>query len=125
MCGVRGPGLCRTNQRTVRVTETTFRPDADDKRYYVFRLPDVGEPGFYRQVVSYNAFFNSVSCRNWTNRRLFVARRPGGDWAAKYDEVPDDAIVCADIWDFYERIGFDYRRKRYRTGEIIPKRHFD
>lgn len=105
----------------IHVIETIFGTTASDdqKRYYTFVLPLPLGAG-YRHVMSFNAFFRGVSGRNMTERRLFVARTP--DELTRGDqESIHDPQACQDIFDFYRVIGYDHRKRRYTTGERIPK----
>lgn len=106
----------------IHVIETIFGTTAadDQKRYYTFPLPVALGAG-YPQVLSFNAFFRSIAGRNMTERRLFVARTP--DELTRFDkESIHDPRACQDIFDFYRVIGYDHRKRRYASGERIPKR---
>ncbi|RYD68023.1 MAG: hypothetical protein EOP83_01615 [Verrucomicrobiaceae bacterium] len=87
-------------------------------RTLVFRQARYGDPGFYNLVRSYNAFFHGSRRRNLNKeKRLFYLRndhlwnhedslklfaKPGSIW-----------IRCADIYEFYLRIGYDRHVKKY------------
>jgi hypothetical protein len=110
----------------IHVTETIFLDDnRDGKRYYTFSLPLAIGAG-YRQVTSYNAFFHSsprVGTRtkrapNWTDKRLFYATI-GSD--PIFDAEAGDPTPYADIYAFFAAIGYDYRRKRYTSGERMRR----
>lgn len=106
----------------ITVVETIFgtNPAEDQKRYYSFPLP-VPQHSSYRQALSFNAFFYRVrSPKNWTENRLFIARRP--DEMTELDQAEiHDPLACADIFAFYRVIGYDPKRRRYVTGERIRK----
>lgn len=66
-----GPNPTVWIMRTMICTECDLNPDKY-VCYHAFNLPDVSEPGFYRSVGSFNAFFNSgKKGRNWTKHKLY------------------------------------------------------
>ena len=91
--------------------------EKEEQNYYWLCLPQVSENGFYRQATSFNGFFNSTSYRrpNVTEVRQFTYdfdRRhflKGIDW----DNLP----VFETIHKFFEHIGYDYKTRKYRSGE--------
>lgn len=95
---------------------------------HVLWLPTVSEPGFYRQVCSFDAFFTSVNRRNKSSKRLYHARR-WEEFVEECDrlkesfrrygeEVTDDrdlpTVEHNDIWAFYQHVGFDYKKKTWK-----------
>lgn len=94
------------------IIETIFADE--QKKYYTFELP-VGSS--YRQVTSFNAFFYSRSHpRNWTNKRLFIARSP--DELLSHEKLAaTSATKLTDIYEFFNMIGYDYKSKTYLSGE--------
>lgn len=90
-------------------------------------MPDIGEPGFYQQSVSFSSFFHGIKKRNWNGDLLysidtwdeFMKFRIGMD-ERLHDRHPDlpeiykfTDIVFDSIWDFYKFIGWDYKKKKY------------
>jgi hypothetical protein len=99
--------------------------------FYIVEMPSRGEPDFYRQAVSFQAF-----CTRELNR-AFPEDPLNRDWVAyaqtvKYcsvheprsgesiaslltrlDEDPNTVPVCQGIWGFYEKIGYDRIAKKY------------
>lgn len=110
------------SERRVLVSETIFGPADDpnreEKRFYVFSMGLPMGPG-YRHVTSYNAFFHSRNRnrkrRNWTDRRLFYPTLVGFDPKPRYPI--SEPIVLADIYAFFEAIGYDYKKGKYLSGE--------
>lgn len=96
------------------------------RRRWRLHLPSVSEPGFYRQVTSFNAFFNSVRQRNWKNAIRRGVGTPDGDWTlygatheSEYNMtgLPDVDLPIVDvhsIWDFYKIIGYDYKKRAWK-----------
>jgi hypothetical protein len=90
--------------------------------YYHVVIPDRA----YTQMVSIGAFRGKY---NWTNERLLhVQAEPDIDLSLDFSrragiEVPkkEDMQTFANLWSFYEFIGYDHKSKRYSTGEIIRK----
>lgn len=89
-------------------------------------LPDVGVKGFYRQTVSFNAFNNRVAGRSIKKTFWFYqtdeyerAERKKVDSEYGFDSehglIP---IKCDSIWDFYVKIGWDYKKKRFSLKEL-------
>lgn len=113
------------------------KKDYPHRRLHVLWMPEFKDPGFYRQGVSYDAFFNSSTKRtlatthgpNWrTGNVLYNAKR----WdefesdcqhqAELYERLKlkglrDDrqlpTVEHQSIWEFYETIGYDYKSKRW------------
>ncbi|MHD0644780.1 hypothetical protein ACYPKM_04045 [Pseudomonas aeruginosa] len=104
-----------------------------------FPIPRVGEKGFYRTTVSYDAF------RNRERRRLYEAHK-SGSWFAKgklcivdlksdveerfnllresigkfesnankkFAELELPLTTHKNLWDFYSYIGYDYKSQKY------------
>lgn len=101
---------------------------------HIFPLPGVGEPGFYRATVSYNAF------RNFENTRLYNSMQkrkcyPDFHYSLKfaYEWEEDEQLLFntlsslgveaehsiiekiqhESIWDFYKAIGFEWKKRRH------------
>lgn len=92
--------------------------------YYRFDL-DRGKDGWcYRSRTSHNSFFHSGKARNWFPNRE--------DWEILYGSksqedvdfeikllkdcgviMPVEYIDCKDIWDFYDKIGWNYKAKKW------------
>jgi hypothetical protein len=99
-------------------------------------LPGVTEQGFYRAVSSFNAFFHSMrnpkanvteirqftSCQEIDIQKKFL---PNVDW--------NNLKIFNSIWEFYDFIGYNYKTRKYKSGEInkvwngsyfiVPKKH--
>lgn len=104
------------------------QPGSKHLRLHVLWLPTVTEPDFYRQVTSFNAFFHSGGKRglygpNWKGDELLYSEK---DWeefeneceiwgkdlpALDYRNLPQ--IEHQSIWEFYESIGYDFRKKKW------------
>lgn len=106
-------------------------------RQFMVTVPSVGEPGFYQQGVSVDAFCNHwkktrFENPNYTPSYYFISRTQQAlDWdvwlweqtSAKLPghhlhKLPflgndKDMEVVANIWDFYELIDWDHRTKRF------------
>lgn len=107
---------------------------------HIFSLPGVGEPGFYRATVSYDAF------RNFENTRLYnsmqkrkcypdfhYSLKPTYEWEAdeqllfkalaSFGVDAEHGIIEKlqhdSIWDFYKAIGFDWKKRRYAKNTSI------
>jgi hypothetical protein len=106
------------------VIETFF----NDPRhcYYYLVLPDVGEDGFYRDTMSFSAFFQS--CRNpranVTEVRQFTYMAAYEiQFAKKYRANVDwdNLKTFESIWEFYDFIGYDRHARKYKSGEAMKR----
>lgn len=107
----------------------TFFGERKQNHYYLM-LPKVRDKGFYRSVMSFNAFFNSTRRpkANVTEVRQFTADNhidiqmefnKNVDW--------DNLQTFESIWDFYKFIGYDYKTRKYasqETQKVFNGRHF-
>lgn len=105
----------------VLVTETYF--NERKQNFYYVMLPDIGEDGFYRAVGSVNAFFNSLRNpkANVTEVRQFTHDHED-DAAIRKQFLKDvdwnNLRTFGSIWEFYDFIGYDYKTRTYRSGEV-------
>lgn len=104
------------------------------KRIHVLNLPTVTEKEFYRQTTSFNAFFNGkpkgnrLHGPNQNSTTLYNAKQWTefeSDWERqiklftekKLKGFPDDRLLPRvehqSIWNFYQEIGYDYKKKRW------------
>jgi hypothetical protein len=110
--------------RQFLVIETYFTKK--EQNFYYLMLPDCREDGFYRAVMSFNAFFNSTRnpTANVTEVRQFTSDDSFGIDIRKksklYSHVDwDNLRTFASIWDFYKFIGYDYKARSYKSGEAM------
>lgn len=87
-------------------------------------LPKGKENGFYRAVSSVNAFFNSMRNpkANVTEVRQFTADDEVGIEIRKKflkDVDWDNLKTFKGIWDFYKFVGYDYKTRKYKSGETL------
>ncbi len=108
--------------RTRLVIETYF--DRPDQNFYYLMVPDASEAGFYRSVRSLNAFFYSVRSpkANVTEVRQFTCDDEDGCAIRKkskmYADVEWESLrTFPSIWAFYDFIGYDFRARKYASGE--------
>ena len=73
----------------------------------------------YHECVSFNAFFNSASKRNWSKKFIYAARHSNeftdyaiNDIGSKLD-LPITHVDS--IWELYRMINYDYKKKRFRS----------
>lgn len=115
-----------------------------DTGWYRLLMPQYNEPGFYRQTVSFNAFFhtwNKKLSRAIDRYGLYDLRinkhkpnhMPDGhllmvhpdneyemelrmSWADAKRKAENFRIKAEfkSIWEFYEFIGFDYKTRKYK-----------
>lgn len=124
--------------RKYLVTETFF--DDRPQNFYYVLLPDGREDGFYRDTMTFNAFFMSLRNpkANVTEVRQFtVDDTTGIEIKKKYMEGVDfdNLQTFESMWKFYEFIGYDYKARKYSSGErmkiwngrqfLLPKRRTD
>ena len=95
---------------------------------YSFPVPQYGDVpnkidgvGFYRTVTSMNGFFHASGphYRNWTDKRLFsLKHQEEMKYEMERDESLKDSIIpLSSLFGFYRHIGYDYKAKKYTTGE--------
>jgi hypothetical protein len=117
---------------------------ARKRQIHKFTMPELGEPGFYRQTTSLNAFrhgrlkgvtpedkrLRQTSCcwaptmlwylereEEWLANQRRLARNPV---LTKLDERVLPQHVHASIYDFFAYIGFDRQARRYVP---VPERY--
>ena len=103
---------------------------------HYFRLPKFNEPNFYRSVSSYNAFRNREAERyaRWAVRpNLLNKRKPLkllvrlGDLVDRKHVLEDldteqpelPRLLHASIFEFYEHVGFDYKRNSWAPRKLF------
>ena len=102
--------------------------------FFIVELPSPGEEGFYRQVCSYTWFHKRELDRAFPDATT-NSKKNGMNWmqyarTIKYcsehtthrgikdllDMVDVDintVPVCKGVWDFYDKIGYDKKQKKY------------
>lgn len=111
-------------------------PTYEHAHLHVIAVPEFNEPGFYRQVSSFDAFFMGTQQHNWNHnaKRLYAAKRwgaTGNGWdefngecdrwlesSKRYGIQEMDSrnlprTDYPDVWSFYSAVGYDYKKKRY------------
>lgn len=104
--------------RTITVRQVQLKIPWDHVAHHKIQIPDVSEPGFYRTITSFNAFFNSIYRRNWSDDHLFqviddrmTERRQ--DWELQRDDkLP--VHEHASLYAFFDAIGYDRTTKKYK-----------
>lgn len=93
----------------------------EHEEYFLFDI-DCGEAFNYRGRVSSNAFFHGGRSksprRNQNKTHLYYGRQYGRveqnnvtDYISMFGPVPITRL--ASIWEFYDAVGYDYRRKKW------------
>jgi len=109
--------------------KTGFRP------VYILYTPDYNEPGFYRQMVSMDAFFQSMKKRNKTpdgvwyfmdtwrdyERERESDKRCYEKYGIENKHVFYDTVFNS-IWEFYLHIGYDYKKQKYINYDYRKKK---
>ena len=111
-------------------------PGQEDSPFFIIEMPTPNEPNFYPQCISFQWFrdrelkraFPEVSSgklingMNWMEYARTVKycsehhvgpNRPIKDYLDHFDVDINTVPVCKGLWDFYEKIGYDKKRKRY------------
>lgn len=104
------------------IIETYF--NERKQNFYYLMLPNVTEDGFYRSVRSFNGFFNGTRDpkANVTEIRQFTCTY---EYEIKFrkeffKDVDWDNLKTFDsIWSFYEFIGYNYKTRKYASGEVL------
>lgn len=112
--------------RTYVVTDRG--PASNVQALHIIRVPGLGQPEGYVSLLSIEAFQERLAHQLY--QRQHVARKPVGRWLSvtrKHDWLAYRRIDVfrlnhgkpitkhASVWDFYNHIGYDYKKKRYRT----------
>lgn len=106
-----------------------------DFNFFILELPSPGEPEFYRQVSSFSWFrtrelnraFPDVSSGNlikgmdWVQYSRSIKycsehtpRTSIQDYLKDFDIDIGTVPVCKGVWDFYEKVGYDRKEKKYK-----------
>lgn len=115
--------------------------DGVPKERHVLETPQITERGFYRQTVSLNAFSNREAEKLYDHHKKGEMDVKGKRcWVRWYDEFMRDLefhqecfaklaisfehafsdtpeFSHTSVWDFYNAIGYDYKKKRYLKAE--------
>lgn len=111
------------------IRQVNLRHPYQHVAHHKFPLPGPRDPGFYRQVQSFNAFFNGAG------RSARRNRSPDGFLYCEVDirdkdrrldwELQRDAALPVhnhkDIFAFYEAIGYDRKTKKYNLTNKTNK----
>lgn len=101
-----------------------------ERRYFVNEVCEdsckhlrcfIFEIGGYRCSVSFNSFFFGKKIHNRNGAKVYCPTHVseiiqfGGSFERhKLDKINNGtAIVCKDVFDFYKKIGYDYKSKKY------------
>lgn len=97
--------------------ETRFDCHQQTKIY--FERPDVSEPGFYRTTTILSGFFHGRGARaNVTELRQFTIHQIEED---EFYQFATHHITVDGLHGFFAEIGYDYKTKKYASGERIKK----
>lgn len=102
------------------------RETCEHVKYLKFDLDD-GKPFCYRSRTSSNAFFHGAKEYNKSQKFLYIGKHEREHqimidvWKksmAKHPELPDTyssvpVVHIKNLWEFYNLIGYDYKRKKY------------
>ena len=102
--------------RTVTIKQIDLQDEGKHVAVHRFEFPNVGDPAFYRSVISYGAFFDSPKARNRSDRYLFRAIDPyPAPGTTRYELSRDAALPVirhADLYAFFTAVGYDRKRKK-------------
>lgn len=110
-------------------------PGKEDRDFYILEHPTYGDKGFYTQCISYSWFHDRE-----LNRAFPVGtqntEKNGMNWMqyartvkycsehSTYSSIQEHLAlmnidinhvpVCKGVWDFYDKIGYDRKRKKYK-----------
>ena len=108
--------------RTIAILRLSTN-DALPKIYHTFNLPENDEPGFYQQVVSFNAFTENMAQNTYKFMKKY-RRYPAFNWYIQsdhWDKGYIDRIVQlgaefvahhSDVYQLYKAIGYSQARRR-------------
>jgi hypothetical protein len=105
---------------TITVKQVQIKGPSNHIARHKFPMPGVGEHGFYRSSISFNAFFNSIYRRNWSDEHLFACMDDRMNYHRSEWEIQRDAALPvyehADIYAFFESIGYDRKTKKFKPA---------
>lgn len=100
------------------------------QNFYWLVLPDVRDPGFYRDATAFNAFFNSLRNphANVTDVRQFSAKC--SDEVCHYTRMWGVTLrsklpTFVGMKAFYTHIGYDPKTRSYASGERLKRFSLD
>lgn len=85
-------------------------------RYFKLQLPIALGEG-YRQVTSWNAFFNGEREKNYKRDAMgrdLMLYHGREDDPTQYTPTPGVPVIdVLDMWDFYRMIGYDWKKREW------------
>lgn len=106
---------------SVKIIKQTRKSDGGLICLHRLTLPLPTQPGFYRQVMSWNSFSNAVY-KNWKKHPEFYFFCMAEDdhllhvRSNKKSGIEDEVVPVreySDIWTFYSSIGWEYKKKKF------------
>jgi hypothetical protein len=82
-------------------------------------MPEMLDNNFYRQMLSFDAFFNGRKRRNHSDIALYTANNKQEylEYYANNSHL-NTGLTFNGIWEFYKYIGYDYKTKKYIKKEM-------
>lgn len=104
----------------ITIRQVNIKVPFEHIAHHKFPLPSPGDPGFYRTVNTFNAFFNGSRRRNRTPAGHLFSEVDmcGGDTRSDWEQRRDAKLLVhehASLQDFFVAIGFDSKTKKYNT----------
>jgi len=103
--------------RNITVSQIDLKNGCEHVKLHIFPLPQIKDPGFYRTMISYSAFFESCKSRNRSKNYLYYQTDfRDGDLRGEYEKHRDSQLPVVEyksLLDFFEGIGYDRATKRY------------
>lgn len=97
-------------------------PAEKKKRYFHLVLPSATEPDFYRQTVSFNAFFRGLKRRNRSPSTLYIAYDEDLLTAYLRERFSSHKVLRFDsIWDFYKAVGYNHRKNSWVVAQPVER----
>ncbi len=102
------------------ITQIELKSPYRHIQYHKFSFPEFNDKGFYRTMISYDAFFEGVKVRNYSKNYLYYLRRDK-DWEDRNHNLP--VIEHENLLDFFKNIGYSRETKEFVGKEKRTKNH--
>lgn len=101
--------------RILTVRKVALKSPYDHLELHNICFPEFEDKGFYRTMISYSAFFESLKRRNWTESCVYYLDDESPIRKTPWEQNRDKKLPVFQhdsLYDFFEHIGYDRKRKK-------------